>query len=56
VISDKFFEFFPIGLFEIEGWGSSVGVANCSKLEIDVNVEVVRAQTWEGAHLHVETK
>jgi len=45
VISD---EFIPMGLFEIEGWGSSVGVANGSKLRINVNGEVIRAQTWEG--------
>jgi len=48
VISDEFFEFIPISLFEVEGWGSSVGVANGSKLEIDVNGEVIGAQTWEG--------
>jgi len=34
--------------FEIEGWGSNVGVANESKLQIDVNGEVVGAQTWKG--------
>jgi len=43
LISDEFLEFIPMGFFEIECWGSSVGVANGSKLEIDVNGEVVGA-------------
>jgi len=34
-------------IFEVESWGSSVGVANGSKLEINVYGEVVRAQAWE---------
>jgi len=38
-----------MSLFEVEGWGSSVGVVNGSKLDIDVYGEVVRSQTWEGA-------
>jgi len=37
-------EFIPKCLFKIEGWGSSVGVSNGNKLEIDVYEEVVRAQ------------
>jgi len=49
VIRDEFFEFIPMSLFDVEGWGSSVGVANGSKLEIDADGEVVRAQTWEDA-------
>jgi len=40
-------EFF-IGSFEVEGRDLSVGVANGSKLKIDVNGEVAGAQTWEG--------
>jgi len=36
VLSDEFFKFIPMSIFEVEGWGSSVGVANGSKLEIDV--------------------
>jgi len=36
-------EFIPMGLFEIEGWGSIVGVANGSELESDVDAEVVAA-------------
>jgi len=36
VLRDEIFKFIPISLFEIEGWGLSVGVANGSKLEIDV--------------------
>jgi len=48
VLSDEFFEFIPMSLFEVEGCSSSVGVANGSKLEIDVYGEVVGAQTWEG--------
>jgi len=46
---DEYFEFIPMSLFEVEGQGSSVGVANGSKLEIDVYGEVVGFQTWEGA-------
>jgi len=42
-------EFIPMSLFEVEGRASSVGVANGSKLEIDVYGEVVESQTWEGA-------
>jgi len=49
VLSDEFFEFIPMSLFEVEDRGSSVGVSNGSKLEIDVYGEVVEAQTWEGA-------
>jgi len=49
VINDKFFEFIPMGLFEIEVWGSSVDVVKGRKLEIDVNLEVVGSQTWEDA-------
>jgi len=49
VLRDKFFEFIPKRFFEVEGRGSSVGVANGSKLEIDVYGEVVESQTWEGA-------
>jgi len=45
VISDEFFELIRMGLFEIEGRGSSVGVANESKLDMDVNGEIVGAQT-----------
>jgi len=49
----------PMGLLVIEGWGSRVGVANGSKLEIDVNGEVIRAHTWEVTplrHSHVGAK
>jgi len=49
VLRDKFFEFIPMSLFEVKGWGLSVGVANGSKLEIDVSKKGVGAQTWEGA-------
>jgi len=49
VISDEFLEFIPMGLFEVEGWDSSVGVADRSELESDVDGEVVEAQIWEGA-------
>jgi len=49
LLSDEFFEFIPMIIFEVEGWGSSVNVANGSKLEIDVYGEVVGAQSWEGA-------
>jgi len=45
VLRDEFFEFIPMSLFEIEGQSSSVGVANRSKLEIDVYREVVGSQT-----------
>jgi len=45
VLRDVFFKFIPMRLFEVEGWGSSVGVANGSKLEIDVYGEVVGSQT-----------
>jgi len=48
VLRNEFFKFIPMSLFEIEGWGSSVGVANGSKLEIDVYGKVVVSQTWEG--------
>jgi len=33
----------------LEGLGSSISVANESKLENDVYGEVVGSQTWEGA-------
>jgi len=49
VHSDEFFDFIPMSFFEVEGRSSSVGVANGSKLEIDVYGEVVGAQIWEGA-------
>jgi len=49
LISDKLLKFIPMGLFEIEGRGSSVGLANGSKWEGDVNGEVIRAQAWESA-------
>jgi len=49
VLGDVFFEFIPVSLFEVESWGSSISVANGSKLEIDVYGEVVESQTWEGA-------
>jgi len=48
VLNNEFFEFIPLSLFEVEGRGSSVGVENGSKLEIDVYGEVVGAQTWKG--------
>jgi len=48
VLRDKFFQFVLMSLFEVEGQSSSVGVANGSKLEIDVYGEVVRSQTWYG--------
>jgi len=48
-VISEFFEFIPMSLFEVEGWGSSVGMANGSKLEIDVYGEIVGALTWEGA-------
>jgi len=38
-----------MSLFEVKGWGSIVGVANGSKLEIDAYGEVVGAQTRKGA-------
>jgi len=55
VISDEFFEFIPMYLFEVEGWGLSVGVANGSKLEIDICGEVMRAQAWEDAPFTCES-
>jgi len=45
VLRDVFFEFVPMILFEVEGQGSSIGVANGSKLEINVYGEVVGSQT-----------
>jgi len=48
VISDEFLEFKTMYLFETEGWGSSVEVADGSELESDVNV-VIGAQAWKGA-------
>jgi len=47
VLSDEFFKFIPMSLFEVECWGSSVGLAIESKLEIDVYGEVVGAKTWK---------
>jgi len=38
-----------MSLFAVEGWSLSAIVANGSKLEIDVNEDVVGAQNWEGA-------
>jgi len=32
VLSDEFFEFIPMSLFEVEGRGSSNGVANGSRV------------------------
>jgi len=49
VLSVESFEFFPISLFEVKAWSSSVGVANGSKLDIDVYEDVVGIQTWEVA-------
>jgi len=49
VISDELFEFIPMCLFYVDRWGSSVGVANGSKMEIYVNGNVVGTQTCEGA-------
>jgi len=49
VLRDVFFKFMPMSLFEVESCGSSISVANGSKLEIDVYGKVVRSQTWEGA-------
>jgi len=49
VFRDKFFEFIPMSLFVVEGRGSSVGMANESKLDIDVHKEVVGSQTWKSA-------
>jgi len=37
-----------MGLFEVEGRGSSVGVTNGSELESYVDGEVVKTQAWEG--------
>jgi len=48
VLRDVFFEFIPTSLFEVEFRGSSIGMANGSKLQIDVYGEVVGSQTWEG--------
>jgi len=42
-----------MSLFEVEGRVSSVGVANGSKLEIDVYGEVVGSQTREGCAIHM---
>jgi len=44
VISDKFLEVISISLFEIKGWGSSVGVpmGEC------FDGEMVGAQSWKG--------
>jgi len=49
VLRDVFIEFIPMSLFELVSQDSSINVANGSKLEIDVNGEVVGSQTWEGA-------
>jgi len=49
VLRNEFFEFIPMSLFRVEGRGSSIDVANGSKLEIDVGSQVVGSQTWEGA-------
>jgi len=51
VLRDVFFEFISMSQFEVESWGSSISVANGSKLEIDVYGEVVGSQTWEGVPL-----
>jgi len=56
VLSDEFFEFIPMSLFEVKGWGLSVGVANVSKLEIAIYGEVVGAQPGRVCHSHVGTK
>jgi len=47
--SEMYFRIHLSEPFEVEGRGSSVGVVNRSKLEIDVYGVVVRSQTWEGA-------
>jgi len=54
VIRGEFFEFIPMSIFEVDGRGSRVGMANGSKLEIDVYGEVVGAQTWEGVSFACE--
>jgi len=41
-------EFIPKGLFEIEGWRSSVGMADGSECERDVDGEVIGIQAWVG--------
>jgi len=46
VLRNEFFEIIPMSLFEVEGRSSSVGVANESRLEIDVYGEVVGSQSW----------
>jgi len=56
VLRDKFFEFIPMSVFEVEGCGSSVVVVNGSKFEIDVNGNVVGAQTREDHHSHKKAK
>jgi len=56
VLKDEFFEFIPLRFFEVESLGSSVCVANGSKLEIDVYGDVVGSQTWEGALFACGTK
>jgi len=56
VLSDEFFEFIPMILFEVEGQGSSVGLANVSKLEIDVYGELSEPRTGWVCHSHVGTK
>jgi len=55
VLRDVFFEFIPMSLFEVEGRGSSISVANGSKLEIDVYGKVVGSQTCEGAPFACES-
>jgi len=45
VFSDEFFAFIQMSFFEVEGWGSRVGMANGGKLETDVYGEVDGLQT-----------
>jgi len=55
VISDKLFDFVPMGLYEIEGWSSSVGVVNGSKWESDLDGEV-ESRPGRVRHLHMRAK
>jgi len=56
VLRDEFFEFMPMSLFEVEGRCSSVGVANGSKLEIDVYGRWLDPRPGRVRHSHVGAK
>jgi len=56
MLGDEFFEFISMSLFEVEGRGSSVSVANGSKLEIDVMGKWSDPRPERVRHSHVGAK